>query len=420
MRQVNVKWTARLALAAALLTLAAACGPAGTVPAPTVEAATALPGAGVTLNAPTQAPAATEPAPTEPAAPTPSAGPTLPPTEPPAGQIGPVDFPPNVNPLTGETVADPAALDRVPVAIKVANSGEVRPQTGLGAADLVFEYYTEGGITRFTAVFLGEDAQQVGSVRSARLIDLEIPNMYQALLAYSGASVGINEKMRAAAFFDRILTPDFGRGAAFWRDESATAPHNMFTSTANLRANAEELGIDTGRQDLHGMAFTETAPAGGQPGQQVTLSYNASYVVWSYSGSGQYLRWNDGVAHTDRATGQQLSAANVVVVYANHVCDWSVVEDMYNPQAYWYSIEIQLWATGPAKVFRDGQAYDVTWIRNAAEDMVGFVDASGNLFPLKPGNTWFQLVAFDSPTTNEGANWDVDPKEPGCVKAAGT
>jgi hypothetical protein len=332
--------------------------------------------------------------------------------------IGPTNFPPNVNPLTGETVADPALLDRIPVAIKVANSGEVRPQWGLSAADLVFEYFTEGGITRFTAVYLSQDAEQVGSVRSARLIDLEIPNMYRALLAYSGASVGVNEKMRATSFFSRILTPDFGRGAAFWRDDNVPAPHNMFTSTEGLRADAEALGIDVGRQDLHGMAFAQTPPAGGEPGTQVTLSYNASYVLWLYQAGlgGQYYRWNDGVEHTDRATGQQLSASNVVVLFAPHVCDWSVVEDAFNPDANWYSIEIQVWANGPARIFRDGQMYDVTWVRNAADDMVGFVDADNNPFPLKPGKTWFQLVELVSPVTHDGGKWDVDPKEPGCVR----
>lgn len=402
-----------VALAGGLL---AACASAAQAPAPTAQPAapTDLPAAAVTLTSPTQAPA------TEPPTAAPAAAPsdTPAPSATPEGMIGPVNIPPNVNPLTGETVADPAVLDRIPVAIKVANSGDVRPQWGLGEADLVFEYFTEGGITRFTTVFLSQDAEQVGSVRSARLIDLEIPNMYQSLLAYSGASVGVNQKMRATTFFDRILTPDFGRAAAFWRDDSIPVPHNLFTSTEGLRADAATRNVDVGRQDLHGMAFAETPPPGGAPGKQVTVSYNASYVLWLYEeGLGQrYLRWNDGVEHTDRATGRQLSAANVVVLFANHVCDWSVIEDAFNANAYWYSIEIQVWGTGPAKIFRDGQAYDATWVRNAAGDMLGFVDANNQPFALKPGPTWFEVAALESPTKVDGDQWDVDPKEPGCVK----
>ncbi len=107
----------------------------------------------------------------------------------------------------------------------------------------------------------------------------------------------------------------------------------------------------------------------------------------------------------------------MVVLYANHVCDWSIIEDAH--EANWYSIEIQVWGTGDAKVFRDGQVYDVTWIRNAPGDMLGFVDANNAPFPLKPGKTWYQLVALESSTTMDGDKWVVDPKEPGCVRKQG-
>jgi hypothetical protein len=44
------------------------------------------------------------------------------------GLIGPDNFPANVNPLTGETVNDPAVLARRPLAIKVSNAPAiVRP-----------------------------------------------------------------------------------------------------------------------------------------------------------------------------------------------------------------------------------------------------------------------------------------------------
>ena len=39
----------------------------------------------------------------------------------PDGWYGPQNFPPDMNPLTGEIVADPALLDRRPIAIKVSN-----------------------------------------------------------------------------------------------------------------------------------------------------------------------------------------------------------------------------------------------------------------------------------------------------------
>ncbi|MFN2276422.1 MAG: DUF3048 domain-containing protein, partial [Candidatus Promineifilaceae bacterium] len=86
------------------------------------------------------------------------------------------------NPLTGELVSDPANLQRRPLAVKLSNAPAVytRPQSGLNDADLVFEHTTEGNLTRFTAIIYGKTPPRLGPVRSARLIDIELPAMYDA------------------------------------------------------------------------------------------------------------------------------------------------------------------------------------------------------------------------------------------------
>src|SRR5207237_8366910 len=100
----------------------------------------------------------------------------------PLGAVGPFNFPAGVNPLTGLPVDDPAVLQRRPLAVKISNAPVlVRPQAGIGDADLVFEHLTEGRLTRFTAVFWTHTPPRVGSIRSARLIDLEIATIYTAI-----------------------------------------------------------------------------------------------------------------------------------------------------------------------------------------------------------------------------------------------
>src|SRR5215470_809427 len=77
--------------------------------------------------------------------------------------IGPDSFPLGVDPLTGQVVADPASLNRRPMVVKISNAPPlVRPQAGIGAADLVFEHYAEGGLTRFSAVFYSDAPNRVG------------------------------------------------------------------------------------------------------------------------------------------------------------------------------------------------------------------------------------------------------------------
>ena len=100
-----------------LLLLAMACSTSFTGPTPTAEAptasATTLPGLTLTPFAPASTPTLELSA-------TPDISPTPEPPYPPEG-YGPTDFPDNIDPLTGLSVADPALLDRRPIIIKVSN-----------------------------------------------------------------------------------------------------------------------------------------------------------------------------------------------------------------------------------------------------------------------------------------------------------
>ncbi|MGD8807900.1 MAG: DUF3048 domain-containing protein, partial [Chloroflexota bacterium] len=301
----------------------------------------------------------------------------------------------DVNPLTGQQVADPAVLQHRPLAIKVANTARVRPQAGLNRADLVFEHYSEGGITRFTAVFYTDIPKRVGSVRSARLIDLEIPLMYDAAFGFSGSSHQIKEMIRASAFFDRIISPDYGH-PGFWRTFDARNPSpymvdSLFTNAEDLRAILAERGQDVAPQFHNGMAFHPDPPPGGQPATEVEIIYTGTGILWQLQPSnGRYARWSDGVRHTDASTGELLSFKNVVVVYAEHV-NTEIIEDTGGSP----SIQIRIWGEGPAVIFRDGQRYDGLWRREQPEEMLTFYDQDGNILPLAPGNTWFELVPLD-------------------------
>lgn len=311
--------------------------------------------------------------------------------------------PPDVDPFTGLRMDDPSVLDQVPVAIKVSNSPEARPQSGLGEADLVFEHFAEGGITRFTAVFYGQSPERVGSVRSGRLIDLEIPAMAEGIFAFSGGSGGVKERMRGSDLFpDRIMSPDFGVGQPyFYRvpQEGVSFEHTLFTDPAVLRELATERGVNQRPQFPVYMAFSETPPAEGTAVSYFEVNYLPGYCTaeWAYDvGSGRWLRSTAGQPQTDALTGQRLSAANVVIVYANHV-EADFWEEMIGDSRNWKkSIEIQLWGQGPALIFRDGQMYNAYWKREGRDHMLTFWDDAGNPVPLKPGNTWFQLAPLDT------------------------
>lgn len=314
-------------------------------------------------------------------------------------------FPRDVNPFTGIKVEDEALLDRIPVAIKISNSPEARPQSGMGAADLVFEHYSEGGITRFTTVFYVNEPAQVGSVRSGRLIDVEVPAMYQAIFGYSGSSAGVKELIRASDLFPTyIAAPDFGVGQpTFYRVPQAgkAFEHTLFTNPTVLRQLAEDRGINERPEWETYAAFDDQAPLGGEPASAFRIMYlpGACTAEWAYDeATGLWDRSMVGRAHIDALTGEQITAANVVLVYAHHIYTdfW---EEMIGDRSNWkLSIQVQLWGQGTALVFRDGEVIPGIWKREGRNDMLTFYHGDGTPLPLKPGNSWMQVVTLDTLT----------------------
>ena len=321
----------------------------------------------------------------------------------------------DVCPLTGLQVSDPALLERRPLAIKVQNASISRPQYGLPQADIVYEHLSEAAITRFTAIYLCQEVTKIGSTRSARFIDLEIPAMYKSIMAFSGTSAGLYPLFLNADFYDRQMCYGWSlHPEGFYRDQAlrqqgVPIEHTLFADPAKIWAVADKLGINQ-RQDLNGMHFAVPPPDGGQPATHVQIPFPSRDMVVEYrydAARGVYLRWDAGVPHLDAATGEQLAVTNVVVAYAPHV-DTDIYED--EPRRNHPSVQIQLWGTGPVVVLRDGLAYEGLWARPKREDMLVFRDATGQIpIPLKPGNTWVELVPLAGHRWAFTATWDASP-----------
>lgn len=308
------------------------------------------------------------------------------------GALGPVNFPADVNPLTGLSVEDESTLNRRPIVAKISNAPPiVRPQSGIGQADLVFEHYAEGGLTRFSAIFYGQSPKRVGSIRSARLIDYELVEMYKGLLAYSGASIGVNEKLDNSEFAERLYMGVRYGLPYYWRDESIPVPHNMFTNAEALWELAAEDGHGQ-RPVLRGMAFHETAPAGESgTAEFIDVRYRATRVQWRYNPeTGEYARFADGKPHFDSVLNQQVTADNVVIIYAGHYLT-DIVESVWQDSVSW-SIQATIWPQGDAVLFRDGKVYEGQWVRAVRPDLLGLRTNEGELLYFKPGNTFFQVV----------------------------
>ncbi len=362
-------------------------------PSPTATA-TVVP---VIAASPTPSPSPTPPTPTA-TVPTPTQ--TTTPT-PEIRAYGPDNFPSNVNPLTGLPVDNPALLERRPLSVKVQlfPRGQ-RPVFGVSLADLVFDYYQNNGLTRLHAVFYGHDADRVSPIRSARLFDRHPVRMYKSILAFGGADRRILNTLLNSEFANRLVLEGANNCPPMCRIDP-NGFNYLTTDTSELSAYANENNIDNSRQNLNGMVFDPQNSPGGDTGQQLFIRYSISdYVRWDYDESAsQYLRFQDtqedntgqGEGYAPLMDGlfdQQIAADNVMVLYVLH----EYIFKSGNSEI----VDIKLEDTGKGYAYRDGQRYAITWNRSGPDSLVTFNLPDGSPYPLKPGNTWFQIIGQSS------------------------
>ena len=365
-------------LSFSLVTALAACSPQPASPS-------------ATLNVP--APAA-DPAPSLHATPTAGSMPTFTPAPAATDTISSTPQQPAIDPLTGLPMANPDRLGQRPILIKVSNfPRNNRPQWGLSRADMVFEHYAEGGLTRFTALFYGQEAELVGPIRSARFIDLELVTMYGGIFAYGSADYRVRQAIADSEFADRAVTEYPARCPPMCRVDPNVLNH-LTTGTQALRDFLTEKGLAEESIDLQGVAFSQDVPEASSPGEQLEIVYSSTnFHHWTYDvGLGAYKRWQETGADatatellTDRLTGQPIAAANVVLVVVHHT--------YITPDPEFVRIELE--GEGRAIAFRDGRAYEIRWVRPAS-GVLRFETNAGDPFPLRPGQTWVELVNTSS------------------------
>ena len=320
--------------------------------------------------------------------PSPSASPTVPPP------------PPSVaNPLNGamiERAKFDALQQRPPLAVMIENHPDARPQAGLNQADLVYEAIAEGGITRFMAVFWGQDAPRIQYVRSARLYYIQWASELSAVYTHWGQVEDpgpvdvwpVLARLNVRDLNGLILGEEVG-----YRDDSRAAPHNVYTDTGLLWRSAQAHGYG-GPPSFEPWKFKEDQPTRSlseraAPSVNVTFGSPGSAfdVTWNYhSESNDYGRSMGGAPHTDAVTGEQLTARNIAVQFAplrpSGIKAYNIIDTV---------------GAGPALVFQDGVVKAGNWKKDGESGRTRFFDAAGQEITFNRGRTWIEVVPSDSP-----------------------
>lgn len=286
-----------------------------------------------------------------------------------------------VAPLTGEAVKE--EIMQRPIMVTINNHPKARPQSGIEAADIIYEMLAEGDVTRLLAVYQSELPETVGPVRSARSYFIDLAKGFDAFYVAHGYSPEA-KSMLTNNVVDNINGMDYD-GTLFKRSKDRVAPHNSYITSENIVNGAKKVDASMSYREKVSQAFYEPDERGkiGIETSRVDVTYGSSeYFHNSYlydHQSNRYGRQSAGVDTKDMLTGDTLSIANVLFFEMKHR-----TIDNEGRQ------EIDLTSGGNAYVFQNGYMREVKWASIDGIPMA--VEESGELVKLVPGKSWVHFI----------------------------
>ena len=329
-------------------------------------------------------------------------------SESPSASATPKPKPTPTWPLTGVASKRASAIKPV-IVVKVENDPSIRPQSGLEAADMVFEELVEGGITRFAAVFQSRFPKELGPVRSVRHVDASIASPVADFFVFSGGARPTITYIRGNVGKGIYIMTEGAPG--MHRTNYHYAPHNLFLSPLTLLAQSRKTKTPTsGFFVRKGPGALTTTPAPGptntgetsspSPSQQpkglpkrvsgVKLRFSASeQPQWSWSAKlGAWVR-SEFSTPSFAKSGVRLSATNVVVIRSK------TVDAGYRDPAGNFVPRTVLTGTGTGYVLTRGLRMPITWSKPDVHSQMTLKNAQGATVTLFPGNVWVEIVPLD-------------------------
>lgn len=299
---------------------------------------------------------------------------------------------PPTYPLTGLPATDAARAARPALSVKIDNVREAMPQTGVDAADVVFEEVVEGGLTRLLAVFQSNDADPLGPIRSVRPTDPNLAAPFGGIFAYSGGSARFDQLIRSTPGITAV-SPDNDSGA-FPRRSLHAAPHNQYTSTPALYKHAAAGAKPPPPFAPFLPAGRPFAPPGATPATHLAATVGSVPVVYDWDpAAGNWKRSMNGRADS-LENGKQLTATTVIVQFVTYT-PVAGATDPTGTQVF----EAQVIGSGDAWILANGMVLKGKWSKPAQGSVTSYTDASGAPVSLPGGQTWVEVAQTGASAT---------------------
>ena len=288
------------------------------------------------------------------------------------------------NPLTGELSETDISKNR-PFAVMINNIYMAVPHRGVAHADMLMELMEEGGITRLMAFFMHpEEADNIGSIRSARIYNIEVARAFDAYLVHCGGSSEATDEIFNSGLEDIDQFYGHATAGTFYRDPTRMSQgyeHSLFCNGEELSKNPTALGyrLYHEEEDRYGYRFSENAV------DQCTAG-DANYIYVTYDGGkqtnfqfdlsrGGYTAYQYNKEYMDDNV-EPVTFENVIVMFA---VTWLQQDGVH--------ISMDL-SSGEGYFATEGKYVPIRWYKNSWDDVFHFELEDGTPLQLGIGKTF--------------------------------
>ncbi len=291
-------------------------------------------------------------------------------------------WPPQLaNPLTGEGLAL-ATRGRVPLAVVIDNHAAARPQSGLGASDLVVELPVEGGMSRYLALMWSDYPALVGPIRSARDYMLQLGWGLGAVPVHIGGSPSAYRLIKGSGH-PVLNAMEMAEGFSWVGFRPA--PHRLY---GDARVLAELAAAGPAPPQPAPVGWGTLPPAtlpGGSLAHTATVTQpgrSPAVTVFDFDpGSGYYSRSTAGRLQVEYGSGEPERWAAAVILY-------TAIERI--PGDAEGRLQVELEAGGRADILTRGRLLVGRWL--GGEGFPRLVLEGGAAPRLAPGPVFIMVV----------------------------
>ena len=274
-----------------------------------------------------------------------------------------------------------------PYAVMINNISVARPlQSGLQDAYIMYEIIVEGGITRYLALFMDQNTERIGSIRSARHYFLDYALENDAIYVHHGQSPQAQSDF-STLNIDRIVVDNSKTG---WRDKSlkVSSEHTLFTSIAKLNSGLGKLRTTRNNDLLLNYSVDEIDMAslnGASVANNIDIVYsNSSKTSYTYDEeNGYYLRSVNGTAHTDYVTKSQYHFKNIITYQVKN----TTLNDGENKGRQ----NIENIGSGTGYFISGGYSVPIKWVKESRSSQTKYYYTNGDELKVNDGNTFIQI-----------------------------